>query len=213
MHTRGWKSMASDARTQDAFMAALLTIARQLGKPKATRSRKLVDVLTPRSASEAHTYSLSKLTGRGLQPWHIDLAHAVTPARYLVLGMYDVAKQVASTDLLNACEFVPDACRGTAMSEPFLIRTGRNSFYATVLAPSQQFVRLDPGCMIGATHRARGLLDTLVNQKIAPTYTHTWDARRILIVDNWVMLHRRGDASDSDRRVLYRVSVSAATSD
>ena len=72
----------------DAFKLSLLALGKSLGTPVATRSRELVDELTPKNKNEANPRSLSRIAGTGRQPWHMDMAHRVEPARYLVMGMH-----------------------------------------------------------------------------------------------------------------------------
>lgn len=206
LDARGWLSTRCEAISAEAFKLGLLTLASYLGTPKATRSRDLIDTLTPRLAEDAHPHSLSRITSTGQQPWHMDMAHRTEPARYLVMGMHQSTTATASTELLDASMLIPGACTEEALSEPFLLRTGAKSFYATVTAKGQPFVRFDPGCMQGATTRAKTLMQKLLDQDLAPTHTHHWEPGSMLIIDNWRMLHRRA-AATSTNRTLYRVSV------
>jgi hypothetical protein len=141
----------------------------------------------------------------------MDMAHRTEPARYLVMGMHLSTSDTASTELLDASNLIPEACKEEALSEPFLLRTGPRSFYATVMAKGQPFVRFDPGCMQGATTRAKALMRRLLDQDLAPTQTHHWEPGKVLVIDNWKMLHRRADATNSTNRTLYRVSVMGRT--
>ena len=195
----------------EAFCHELLALARTLGQPVGTRTRALVDELKPQRVNEAIYPSLSAQVGHGLQPWHIDMAHRIEPARFLVMGMHKCSKSTASTELLEASSLVPKALTHEAHSEPFLVRTGARSFYATILAKNQSFVRFDPGCMQGATFRAKSLMQKLLEQTTAPTHVHQWTAGSVLVIDNWKMLHRRADATTSLNRTLYRVSVLGVT--
>ena len=87
------------------------------------------------------------------------------------------------------------------------MRTGAQSFYATIKAKGQPFLRLDPGCMEGATERARKLMALLVERSVSPTYVHRWTPGSVLVVDNWKVFHRRADARDDLTRMLFRISV------
>ncbi len=208
---RGWISVQVKASDSHEFRLSLLGIGQSLGTPVPTRTRGLVDELTPLKMHEASSRSLSRITGTGQQPWHMDLAHRLEPARYLVMGMHQSAKETACTELLESSTLIPKNLQDEAHSEPFLVRTGAQSFYATITAKRQSFLRFDPGCMQGATKRAEALMQKLLDQDLKPGYTHTWEAGSVLVIDNWKMLHRRADATKSASRTLYRVSVMEGT--
>jgi len=211
LDARGWISLKGQASSRHDFMLVLLGIGQSLGMPMPTRNRRLVDELAPLNKHKAFPRSLSQITGPGQQPWHIDLAHRVEPARYLVMGMHKTTTETACTELLDASALIPNKMQEEALSEPFLIRTGASSFYATITVKSQSFVRFDPGCMQGATTRAKALMQKLLDQDLAPNHIHGWEPGSVLVIDNWKMLHRRADATSSTDRTLYRVSVMRGT--
>ncbi|MBN9411471.1 MAG: TauD/TfdA family dioxygenase [Burkholderiales bacterium] len=207
----GWVATQHKANDADAFERAVLSLGQFLGTPTTTRNRRLVDRLTPTHADKARPNSLSRMSGTGQQPWHMDMAYRVEPARYLVMGMHECPARTADTELLNASTLVPADLSEEALSEPFLIRTGARSFYATIKAKGAPFVRFDPGCMQGSTARARALMQQLLNRTLAPTHFHQWTPGAVLVIDNWKMFHRRADATGSTNRTLYRVSVMGGT--
>lgn len=210
---KGWASFPVPCTDSQDFAEALVQLGQSLGTPRGTRSRRrLVDELRPRDAHEVSVPSLSRSVGRGMQPWHMDEAHRVEPARYVVMGILECPPSTAPTELLEAHTLIPSKLQEEAISEPFLVRTGAGSFYATITARDQQFVRFDPGCMEGATERATRLMIGLVDQKLLPTHVHHWNPGSVLVIDNWKMLHRRADASKSMDRTLYRVSVMEGSS-
>lgn len=211
LRDRGWVSLCCNAENSRDFIFALLGLGKFLGTPVPTRTRSLVDELRPQDKQKANSRSLSRITGTGRQPWHIDLAHKVEPARYLVMGMYACTPTVASTELLDTSFLICDQHREAAFSEPFLVRTGARSFYATMKSKNHPFIRFDPGCMYGATDRAKQLMQKILDKDLFATHTHVWKAGSILVVDNWKMLHRRADSSNSMKRTLYRVSVMGGT--
>ncbi len=141
----------------------------------------------------------------------MDMAHRVEPARYLVMGMHECPARTADTELLVSSTLVPGDLHEAALTEPFLIRTGAQSFYATIKAKGGAFLRFDPGCMQGSTPRASALMEKLLNRTLAPTHVHQWTPGAVLVIDNWKMLHRRSDATTSTKRILYRVSVMGTT--
>lgn len=211
LDARGWISLYSQASKSHDFKLILLGLGRALGIPVPTRNRRLVDELIPLKKHEATPCSLSRITGTGQQPWHMDLAHRIEPARYLIMGMHQSTTETACTELLKASSLIPKILKDEAQSEPFLVRTGSKSFYATITAKRQPFPRFDPGCMEGATTRAKALMQKLLDQDLEPSHTHNWGPGSVLVIDNWKMLHRRADATKSANRILYRVSVMEGT--
>lgn len=205
---KGWATTKIKHLDPSGFTQQLLNLAARLGTPKGTRStRTLVDALRPTSNAEAHLASLSRTSGTGQQPWHMDGAHWLTPPRFLVLAMMSCEETCAPTELLDAGLLVPSSLHAATHTEPLLVRSGSKSFYATVASRGQPFLRFDPGCMQAITDEGKRLLNKLVALSPPATYKHHWEPGSVLVINNWKMLHRRADASHSLDRVLYRVSV------
>lgn len=210
LQDQGWLSLSVATENLDSFLAAMLELANALGQVIGSqKTSRGIDVLRPVSSELATRPSLSRTYGLGQQPWHMDMAHKIDPARFLVMGMYDCDGDVAPTELLDGQTFMESEAATDMHSEPFLFRCGAGSFYGTILSRARSFVRFDPGCMEPVSDSGRALLHLLVGQGWSATYSHTWQARSILVIDNWKFLHRRGDAHAMTDRVLYRVSVSA----
>lgn len=115
----GW--VFTQCKTEDAgeFELAVLRLGRFLGTPTTTRSRRFVDRLTPKPAYSSHPRSLSRMTGTGQQPWHMDMAHRLEPARFLVMGMHECPPKSANTELLDVSTLIPAALQDDALTEPF----------------------------------------------------------------------------------------------
>lgn len=207
LEAQGWLSFHLDIRNSQEFQRILLDIGMSLGTPVPGRGRNLVETLLPLNKADAEPRSLSKMIGTGRQPWHSDMAHRIEPAKFLIMGMCNASVHSASTELLEASKFIPAELSEDASSEPFLVRTGAKSFYATIISKSLPFIRFDPGCLEGATIRGKILMNSLGTRNLAATYRHEWSSGSVLIIDNWKMLHRRTSAAKSTDRILYRVSV------
>ena len=82
----------------------------------------------------------------------------------------------------------------------FLVHTGRDSFYAPVLAGGRW--RYDPGCMTPCDARARQVDDYLAAQ-LASAWTWQWTQAGRLVIDNRSVLHARAAvaAGDEDREL------------
>jgi hypothetical protein len=93
---------------------------------------------------------------------------------------------------------------------PILVRTGRRSFYSTILPPDRAFIRYDPGCVEAVDDRGRAALK-LLKQRLALVSPdiHEWRRGDILIIDNWRVLHGRGPADHGSGRRLVRILINA----
>ena len=139
---------------------------------------------------------------------HIDTAHRLRPARYLLLGCADPGQSGAQTRLapIRALKFSASE-HSLLASAAVLVRTGRRSFYSTIMDKSRPFLRYDPGCMEPLDARGEEAMQ-IVSDAIGriEVITHEWRRGEILLIDNWNMLHGR-TATAADSRLLFRVSV------
>ncbi len=204
---QGWAFVQPEAGDSSLIERQLLKLASTLGTPQPTRGKTLVDRLMPQQKLQAHPKSLSALTGLDKQPWHIDLAHYQTPARYIIFSCESEGSNPVPTELVYWESMLDITNREAAYTEPFLVRNGSCSFYATILTQSQQFFRFDPGCMQPMTKGAKTLMTELCCKKIDSTLRINWKQGQAVIIDNWRMLHRRLSAHDAQDRVLLRISV------
>ncbi|WP_366817314.1 TauD/TfdA family dioxygenase [Phenylobacterium sp.] len=93
---------------------------------------------------------------------------------------------------------------------PVLVRSGRRSFYSTILARGGAFLRYDPGCLKAVDDRGQRAL-RLVEDRIAgaPSGAHHWRQGDILIIDNWRVLHGRSPSDRGSGRRLARILIDA----
>lgn len=203
----GWVSFELPVNSAAQFAETILTVATTLGEITSNRGRGLIDTLTPLESSDAHSKSLSALTGLGAQPWHVDLAHQQTPARYILLGCEVEGDIPVETELCDRRDLLPDDSVQLAYTEPFLVKNGRHSFYSTVLTRGEGFIRIDPGCMTPMTKKASRLMTAIQNDEKKLITAIRWKPGLIAVIDNWRMLHRRARAYGAVGRKLVRVSV------
>jgi len=87
----------------------------------------------------------------------------------------------------------------------FLTHTGRDSFYAPVIARGRW--RYDPGCMIPCDARARHV-DEYLTAQLASAWTWQWtQAEQVLVIDNRSVLHARAAVAEGDEgRELARIA-------
>ncbi|PWE41537.1 TauD/TfdA family dioxygenase [Pseudomonas prosekii] len=176
------------------------------GSVVAGRNRKVLETLKTLRADEAPLSSLSRFSGAGAQPWHVDGSHLPIPPRYLILGCHSINGGGAPpTQLLK----VKDAGFSLLASrrETFTVKNGRSSFYSTIANTDRTWIRFDPACMTAHTEEGRTIFEELESHSLQPSLNLEWTAGVILIVDNWTVLHRRGNASGIGHRTLLRISL------
>jgi hypothetical protein len=189
----------------------LLALAAELGTPAATRfGGSLCDTLLPLEADAAKPRSLSKIHDVGEFPLHMDTAHWLTPCRYVMLACVSPGSGSRPTLLIDTRQLPLNDDQVSALhSTPLRVTNGRNSFFSTIPSRGRPFVRFDPGCMMATTSDGQKAL-TILGRHNWPAYVETvhWQAATGLIIDNWRLLHGRGQAEcpDFDRKLL-RISI------
>lgn len=195
----------------DALIDELGRLGDCLGARTTGRAGALEEVIEPLSAADAHPRSLSAMFGLGTLPFHVELSHRPQPCRYLLLGCLEPGSTRSQTRLLD--------WRSLGFSEselcllqdaPVLLRSGRRSFYSSLMAADRSFLRFDPGCVEPVDQRGRSAFD-LVNRRISEVapLVHDWLKGGILIIDNWRMLHGRGPSERGSGRRLARILINA----
>lgn len=163
------------------------------------------------SREAAHPHSLSAIHGQQAFPMHTDGAHHIRPPRFLVIACWSRGKTDVPTLLTRF-----DSLALTAEEErqceaaPFLVRIGRRSFYASIVDRAREFIRFDQGCMTPGTPDAAAALEAMRRRLSGcEKIEFHWQEGDVLIINNWKVLHGRGEAatSASSDRHLLRVSV------
>lgn len=204
----GWRCYNTSAESAEALAEMLLILASRLGSPISGRRGEQVELIVPLVTSAAEERSLSAVYGLAELPMHIDTAHHLLPARFVVIGCADPGHSITGTRLLETKKLAFSQSELALISSaPVLVRTGKRSFYSTMLDRNRPFLRYDPGCLEPVDPRGQKAL-SLVQKAIerASICTHVWSRGEVLIIDNWKMLHGRTAASIDGRRLL-RVSV------
>ena len=204
----GWRCYSSTAFSADDIGSLLLAFATKFGVAVPGRFDKVVEPILPQDMHNAPPRSLSALYGLGELPFHMDSAHNLKPARWLVIGCVDPGRAQAQTRLIDmkGFSFSRDELN-ILCSAPLLVRTGRGSFYSSILDRNRPFLRYDPGCMEPVDPRgeeAMGIMQQAIAQ--SEKCLHTWSAGEVLMIDNWRLLHGRS-ASTADARLLLRVGI------
>lgn len=208
---RGWSTHTPVSLDADSVIRELNRIGNMLGTRVAGRATNLEEVIQPQAPGDAHPRSLSAQFGLGALPFHVELSHRPRPCRYLLLGCLDPGSPSAATMLLDwrTLGLSSDELHFLE-SAPILVRTGRRSFYSTLLPPNRAFLRYDPGCLEAVDERGRAALD-LVQRRLGTDVPeiHQWRCGDILIIDNWRVLHGRARSDQGAGRRLARILIDA----
>jgi hypothetical protein len=204
----GWKQIAYPESE------SLLDLARQLGTPVPSRSNaSIVDRLVPTEKETARSRSMSRRYGVGAFPFHTDSANMRVPPRWVLLRLAKEAQSDRATLLHDfwalplGTEILCAMCR-----EVWLVNGTRPPFYSSILnrriVNGSALLRFDSCCMRPAHpnfgRSAKVLEETCAN--FPPTVIN-WYYGRVLVLDNWRMLHARADGGPNPQRILERVLV------
>lgn len=208
---RGWARHLVESDEAGAVLSELGRVGDLLGARTVGRGGALEEVVRPKMTADAHPRSLSARYGLNALPFHTELSHRPRPCRYLLLGCIDPGSPSAMTMLLDwrTLRFSSGEIQ-LLESAPLLVRTGRRSFYSTILPPGRAFVRYDPCCLEPVNERGRTAL-SLVEDRLGggSPQTHEWRRGDILVLDNWRVLHARGPSNQRSSRRLARILIDA----
>jgi alpha-ketoglutarate-dependent taurine dioxygenase len=159
-----------------------------------------VETLTPRDRDVAAPWSLSGAYGTGAFPWHTDGAVSTNPPRWILLFGTRVSGRTC-TELLDPPPGLQLKLRRTVLrvvDRRGLVR------HLPASMPAEDGVRLrwDPRICTPLT----GTLLEEVDRH-APSVEVPWRVGRLLVVDNFRLLHRRPTVSGIAERILERTYV------
>jgi hypothetical protein len=206
LRTEGWASLSLRREMIPNLADKVIEIACGLGDVIAGSGRPLVEVISPRSRTNARLASLSRHFGDGPLPLHCDTAHWTIPCHYIVLACLIPGRIETPTLLLDTQDLkFSDEERLLARSATFLVRNGWRSFYTSLIDSQQSFVRIDPGCMEPLTEASVAAMQLYHYERHRNrVISFSWNEGDILIIGNWRILHGRGNEStvDSERRLI-----------
>ncbi len=182
-----------------------MVTAVNLGIPVAHRKNyNIVYTLIPKPAELGHTNSLTSRFGQGAFPLHTDTAHWRQPARYVILGCVNPGRGRRKTQLLHEKSVcLPGKEQQLVDNAIFVVKRQAGSFLATIF--QHEFMRLDFQCMLPVNKLAEEALVAIAERIEQEELIEVdWKPGRMLVIDNWRMLHGRASAQeeDGDRRML-----------
>jgi hypothetical protein len=201
LQTFGWCEFCLPSREH------LLKQARAFGTPVSSRpGAPIIEQLIPRSKPDARPGSLSSIVGRSGMPMHTDAAYHQVPPRWVFLWSKDISLNCA-TIVFNPQRTLNEWA-GLGLDRGIWGVSGGGAKFI-VPAISRGVMRWDPNCMWPldpsarrATSKLHGLLDDVSPEKI------NWDVPgKLLILDNWRVLHGREAAYNAPDRILLRILI------
>lgn len=157
---------------------------------------------------QARPGSKSARRGRGEFPPHTDGAHLHTPPHYILLRALS-QKTLTSTYLVNFSVLHLPAGLLDGLKNGIWTTGNRGRTFLCSVVSERPFVRWDEDCMRPSDRIAHGAHEFLRGLLVrAPQVEHKWNNPNcVLILDNWHVLHGRGQVSGTDHRVLERVAL------
>jgi hypothetical protein len=204
----GWFTTKIEGDDQQ-IVNAVEQICSNLGTVVHGRGGVELETIAPFPRELAHPRSLSALHGLGTFPLHVELSHRIRPCRYVVLACLNPGIPSVATALLdrNQLAFSSDE-KAMLRNAVVLVRSGRRSFYSSILPADEAWMRFDIGCMEAFDARGRTAIE-MVEERLtrsSPTL-HRWIAGGILVIDNWRVLHGRTSAEGAVGRRLSRMLI------
>jgi hypothetical protein len=127
----------------------------------------------------------------------------INPPRYTILRSEDKFEDCPTL----ICQLnYNDEEISTLQRDVWLVNGGRGKFFASILDDKKK-LRFDKDCMRPAnvTNKSNEVIQNLINQKeFIKIY---WESNLTLIIDNWRVLHSRGDATNNKNRMLQRIWI------
>jgi alpha-ketoglutarate-dependent taurine dioxygenase len=178
-----------------------MEVARHLGE---VRQRK-PDLLTARHEEAAHPWSLSGVYGRAAFPWHTDGAVAELPPQYVVMWLREASGCPVPTELSDPLETLSADLLGVARRAALKIKSrGGEVTYRSMIyrAGDLSILRWDP--RVCELPSSESHLSAAMNS-LRVDVTVSWIPGRLLIFNNWRMMHRRPPVEPEVTRSLLRL--------
>lgn len=140
---------------------------------------------------------------------HTDTAFWINPVRYILFGIKEVScctTQIAlASDIFNRME-IQD--RKDIERAIFKVKTVNKQFYSPLIFKdyTTSGIKYDPSCMTPANKFAEKFVKNILEIDY-PVTEIKWSGKKALIIDNWKVLHGRGEALVNEERELKRIYI------
>ncbi len=188
----------------------LLSLAFSFGKPVPNkRDQKIIQEIQPETTKLSNPNTLSSRYGLSAFPYHTETAYRRTPIHYLILYCQHPGSGDRPTQLIDFSKIQFSMKEEKILkSEVWKVVQVLRPFLVTIFKPDA-YVRFDMDCMkpVNECHKEAA---QIIHSKLSTTdeININWEANDLLIVDNFRMLHARGQANKPDKdRILKRILV------
>lgn len=189
---------------------SLFEFASYYGRPVGSRLSSVAgDILRPMSQSDTKKYSMSRKYGLGVFPYHTDCAYYTRPPRFIFFRATNTDTSCA-TMLLRLSDLNLSIKELKCLQSGLCIVKGyMKSFYSSYL--ENGIFRWDIDC-IEPLDKEACIAGELVGNRISvfKPYKYYWgDKNKVLIVDNWQVIHAREQCGNNNRaleRILVEVN-------
>lgn len=210
LHDAGWAAVSVTGGEAET-LKALKALGDQLGVVVHGRNGSLIEAISPTPRGQARSRSLSAEHGLGPLPLHVELSHRLRPCRYVLFGCLSPGSLAVETQIVDRRRILLSTEERTLLRDAVvLIRSGRRSFYASIMPEGEPFLRFDRACMQAIDDRGRAAM-AIVEDRLggAVPVLYRWRAGDILLLDNWAVLHGRASAEGALGRRISRILIDA----
>lgn len=189
----------------------LLEISKKMGQIIMHPNGKLIDYLTPKDKTEAIEKTFSHKYGFEKFPFHTDTAFWNIPARYVLMSSKDISSTETLILTLDSVNQLNTEEISVLEKSIFLVKTNQSNFYCSVLTRQNgnQILRYDPNIMKAINSYAMEAITVIENiVKNSEIHRINWNSPKILIIDNWKILHSRSSIVDKENRIIKRIYIS-----
>ncbi|AWM78536.1 hypothetical protein HYN04_12700 [Phenylobacterium parvum] len=182
-----------------------------MGRIVQGRGGSEIETIAPTTREGAYQRSLSAYHGLEPLPIHVELSHRMSPCRYVAFGCLDAGIPSVATTILDRLKLNFSRREQALLRHAVvLVRSGRRSFYSSILPADGRFLRFDANCMEAIDSYGRAAIQ-VVQDHIARSLPvqHHWRAGELLLLDNWRVLHGRASAEGSVGRRISRILIDA----
>lgn len=187
----------------------LINFSRQFGEILPDDNGNSIQYLKPKSNLTGVKDSLSFNFGYSKFPFHTDTAYWSLPARYLVLTSEKVSN--CSTYLFDL-NLIFNECNAKDLLDlkksVFLLKTFAFQKFTTLVIQEKETIgiRYDPNIMFPINNSSKRAIK-LINCSLEKlrSIEIEWTGENIIVLDNWRIMHSRGDTSNDKERLLKRI--------
>lgn len=189
----------------------LLEIASKIGNIMLHPNKKRIDYLTPKDKSKAIKNTFSHKYGFERFPFHTDTAFWNTPCRYVLMSSENISSTETLVLTLEELNNLSTEEINVLEKSIFVVNTNLSSFYCTIINRINgiSFIRFDTNTMKPMNSSAKKailIFEDIINK--SKIHKIKWDNHKILLLNNWKVLHSRSSVNYDEKRILKRIYIS-----